>query len=103
MRLQDVNAVLTGASSGIGEAVASHFRREGANLLLTGRRPELSESHPDDLYLAGDLNDEAFVSELAAGAADHLGDVGVVVLCHGLQPVLARNPRASALGGIASL
>ncbi|MFI6007370.1 SDR family NAD(P)-dependent oxidoreductase [Streptomyces sp. NPDC051243] len=40
MRLQNVNAVITGASSGIGQAVASHFRREGANLLLTGRRPE---------------------------------------------------------------
>lgn len=85
MRLQGVNAVITGASSGIGQAVASHFRREGANLLLTGRRPELPESRPDDLYLAGDLNDEAFASELAATAADHLGEVGVVVLCHGLQ------------------
>lgn len=85
MRLQDVNAVITGASSGIGQAVAAHFRREGANLLLTGRRPELPERHPDDLYLSGDLNDETFVAELAAGAADHLGDVGVVVLCHGLQ------------------
>ncbi|WP_267882964.1 SDR family NAD(P)-dependent oxidoreductase [Streptomyces bicolor] len=85
MRLQDVNAVITGAPSGIGQAVASHFRREGANLLLTGRRPELPESHPDDLYLAGDLNDENFVSDLAARAGDHFGNVGVVVLCHGLQ------------------
>jgi NAD(P)-dependent dehydrogenase (short-subunit alcohol dehydrogenase family) len=85
MRLQNVNAVITGASSGIGQAVASHFRREGANLMLTGRRPELPESHPDDVYLPGDLNDEAFVCELAARAADHFGDVGVVVLCHGLQ------------------
>ncbi|MFE9649514.1 SDR family NAD(P)-dependent oxidoreductase [Streptomyces sp. NPDC006365] len=85
MRLQDVNAVITGASSGIGQAVASHFRREGANLLLTGRRPEPPESHPDDFYLAGNLNDETFVSALAARAADHFGDVGVVVLCHGLQ------------------
>ncbi|MBV7696261.1 SDR family NAD(P)-dependent oxidoreductase [Streptomyces sp. TRM70350] len=85
MRLQGVNAVITGASSGIGQAVASHFRREGANLLLTGRRPELSEDHPDDLYLPGDLNGETFVSELAARAAEHLRDVGVVVLCHGLQ------------------
>lgn len=85
MRLQGVNAVITGASSGIGQAVASRFRREGANLLLTGRRPEPPEAHPDDLYLAGDLNDEAFVSELADRAADHLDGVGVVVLCHGLQ------------------
>ncbi|MFD6174394.1 SDR family NAD(P)-dependent oxidoreductase [Streptomyces coeruleorubidus] len=85
MRLQDVNTVITGASSGIGQAVASHFRREGANLLLTGRRPALPENHPEDLYIPGDLNDEAFVRELADRAANHLGDVGVVVLCHGLQ------------------
>jgi NADP-dependent 3-hydroxy acid dehydrogenase YdfG len=37
MRLQNVNVVITGATSGIGQAVASRFRREGANLLLTGR------------------------------------------------------------------
>ncbi|MEU0414072.1 SDR family NAD(P)-dependent oxidoreductase [Streptomyces griseorubiginosus] len=85
MRLQKVNAVITGASSGIGQAVVSRFRREGANLLLTGRRPELPEGHPDDLYLPGDLADERFVSELAAEAADHLGHVQVVVLCHGFQ------------------
>jgi NAD(P)-dependent dehydrogenase (short-subunit alcohol dehydrogenase family) len=85
MRLADVNAVITGASSGIGQAVASLFRREGANLLLTGRRPELPENHPDDLYLPGDLNDETSVSELAGRAADRFGEVEVVVLCHGLQ------------------
>ena len=85
MRLQNVNAVITGASSGIGQAVVSRFRREGATLALTGRRPELPEAHPDDLYLPGDLNDEAFVSGLAGRAADHLGSVDVVVLCHGYQ------------------
>ncbi len=85
MRLADVNAVITGASSGIGQAVAALFRREGANLLLTGRRPEPPETHPDDLYLPGDLNDEAFVAELATRAADRFGEVEVVVLCHGLQ------------------
>ncbi|MEU1575521.1 SDR family NAD(P)-dependent oxidoreductase [Streptomyces collinus] len=83
MRLQNVNAVITGATSGIGQAVASRFRREGANLLLTGRRSHPPEEHPDDVYLPGGLNDETFVSELADRAANHLGGVGVVVLCHG--------------------
>jgi NAD(P)-dependent dehydrogenase (short-subunit alcohol dehydrogenase family) len=85
MRLENVTALVTGASSGIGEAVSSHFRREGARLLLTGRREELTSAHPDDMYVPGDLNDEAFVAGLAERAAETYGSVDVVVLNHGLQ------------------
>jgi NAD(P)-dependent dehydrogenase (short-subunit alcohol dehydrogenase family) len=85
MRLDKLTALVTGASSGIGEAIASHFRREGARLLLTGRREHLDSAQPDDLYVPGDINDESFVSDLAQRAADSLGSVDVVVLNHGLQ------------------
>jgi NAD(P)-dependent dehydrogenase (short-subunit alcohol dehydrogenase family) len=85
MRLDKVTALVTGASSGIGEAVSSHFRREGARLLLTGRREQLDTAQPDDVYVPGDLNDEAFVASLAKHAADTFGSVDVVVLNHGLQ------------------
>ena len=85
MRLDKVKALVTGASSGIGEAVSSQFRREGARLLLTGRREQLETGQPDDVYLPGDLNDEAFVASLATQAAESFGTVDVVVLNHGLQ------------------
>lgn len=85
MRLDKVTALVTGANSGIGQAVCSHFRREGARLLLTGRREQLDSAHPDDLYVPGDLNDEAFVESLARQAAETYGTVDVVVLNHGLQ------------------
>ena len=85
MRLEKVTALVTGASSGIGEAVSSHFRREGARLLLTGRREQLDNAQPDDRYVPGDLNDEGFVASLAAQAAETYGSVDVVVLNHGLQ------------------
>ncbi|PIM71347.1 dehydrogenase [Streptomyces sp. JV178] len=85
MRLKNVAALVTGASSGIGQAVSSHFRREGARLLLTGRRERLDSAEPDDLYIPGDLNDEAFVEHLAKQAAESLDTVDVVVLNHGLQ------------------
>jgi NAD(P)-dependent dehydrogenase (short-subunit alcohol dehydrogenase family) len=85
MRLENATALVTGASSGIGEAVSSHFRREGARLLLTGRREQLDTVQPDDLYLPGDINDEAFVASLASRAAESLGTVDIVVLNHGLQ------------------
>ena len=85
MRLENVTALVTGASSGIGEAVSAHFRREGARLLLTGRREQLDTAQPDDVYVPGDLNDEVFVASLAAHAADTFGSVAVVVINHGLQ------------------
>jgi NAD(P)-dependent dehydrogenase (short-subunit alcohol dehydrogenase family) len=85
MRLEKATALVTGASSGIGKAVSSHFRREGARLLLTGRRERLDTAQPEDLYVAGDINDEAFVESLAHRAAESLGTVDVVVINHGLQ------------------
>ncbi|MEV7061987.1 SDR family NAD(P)-dependent oxidoreductase [Streptomyces collinus] len=85
MRLDKLTALVTGAGSGIGEAVSSHFRREGARLLLTGRRQELDTAGPDDVYVPGDLNDESFVASLAERAAESVGSVDVVVLNHGLQ------------------
>jgi 3-oxoacyl-[acyl-carrier protein] reductase len=85
MRLEKTTALVTGASSGIGEAVSRRFRREGARLLLTGRRDVLDSAQSEDLYVPGDLNDEEFVEDLAHRAADSLGTVDVVVLNHGLQ------------------
>ena len=38
--LQDKVAVVTGATSGIGLAVAKRFAAEGASVVMTGRRPE---------------------------------------------------------------
>jgi NAD(P)-dependent dehydrogenase (short-subunit alcohol dehydrogenase family) len=85
MRLEKMTALVTGASSGIGAAVSAHFRREGARLLLTGRREQLDSVQPEDVYVPGDLNDEGFVAALAAQAAETFGSVDVVVLNHGLQ------------------
>jgi NAD(P)-dependent dehydrogenase (short-subunit alcohol dehydrogenase family) len=85
MRLQGLNVVVTGASSGIGQAVADRFRAEGARLLLTGRRETPPAEHPDDVYVSGDLNDEAFVADLARTTAEHFEKVDAVVLNHGLQ------------------
>lgn len=85
MRLDKHTALVTGATSGIGQAVSSSLRRQGARLLLTGRRERLDSAQPEDLYVPGDLNDEHFVAALAKQAADAFGSVDVVVLNHGLQ------------------
>jgi len=47
--LKNLNVLITGASSGIGEACADAFAREGAHLLLAARRKDRIEK------LAGSL------------------------------------------------
>lgn len=81
-----LNVLITGASSGIGEAVTARFRAAGARLFLTGRRVQLPEGlRANEQYLPGDLNDEEFVASLIAAASAELGPLDTVVLCHGLQ------------------
>ena len=95
MPLKDARVVVTGATSGIGQAVCSLFRSEGARLLLTGRRPGIDSLGPDDVYLAGDLDDDAFVADLAAGAKQEFGAVDALVIGHGLQlsaPLVETSP-----------
>ena len=38
------NVVITGATSGIGEAIARAYLEKGENVVLTGRRTEILES-----------------------------------------------------------
>ncbi|AMR33913.1 NAD(P)-dependent oxidoreductase [Mucilaginibacter sp. PAMC 26640] len=70
-------ALITGATSGIGEACAHIFAREGYNLILTGRRTERLE------LLAGQLNDQHNV-EVAVSCFDIRNRAEVVENLDGL-------------------
>ena len=79
MRLEGSRALLTGASGGIGKAIARALHVRGAEVLVTARREEVLNELRDELGdrvtpLPADLADRESAAELAgrAGAVDVL-------------------------------
>jgi len=83
MQLDGMTVIVTGASSGIGEAAARLFAAEGANVVLGARRierldalaTEIAKSDGRAEVLAGDVQDEDYVArlvDLAISAFDGL-------------------------------
>ncbi len=85
MQLQDANVLLTGASGGIGRAMARALDGRGAKVLLSARRADVLEEIRAELggrpgTLPADLADRAAAAELVAQA----GKVDVLVANAGL-------------------
>ena len=83
MKLTGRVVIVTGASSGIGEAFARLAAREGARLVLaarrTGRLEALAAELPDALPVTADLRVPDQVDAVVAAAAERYGGVDVLV------------------------
>lgn len=77
-RLQDKVAVVTGASRGIGLAIAHALSQEGCRLALASRT--IGSSHfPDAFALACDVRDPEAVGKLFAAVGERFGRVDLLV------------------------
>lgn len=76
--------VVTGASSGIGAALAVQLARRGASVVLVARRAEAlaeiaAQCGSDSMVIAADMTDRAAVRETVARAIERFGRIDVWV------------------------
>lgn len=99
--LKDKNVLVTGGSSGIGQAIAVRFAEHGANVAINYlRRPEEAQGTEDqvhacvakvhqegvrDVLVQGDVSQEADVIRMVSAAVDGLGGVDVLINNAGIQ------------------
>lgn len=72
MQIAGSQVLITGATGGLGEAIARDLHRRGARLILSGRRRDALDGLAAELgaqAIAADLSDPRAVDELIAGAA----------------------------------
>jgi 3-oxoacyl-[acyl-carrier protein] reductase len=88
LQLKDKTALVTGASVGIGRAIAKGLALEGARIAVAARRRELLESLAQEIVAAGgaapaiivqDITREDAAQKLAAAALAELGRVEILV------------------------
>ena len=89
MRLANKTALVSGAGSGIGRAIAIAFAREGANVVLAGRREQRVQQVAREigeraLAVACDVCDPASIESLLARTAERFGALHVLVNNAGL-------------------
>lgn len=102
VQLAGQRILLTGASSGIGEAAAEQFARHGATVVVVARRAELLDTLADRITAAGndaiaipcDLSDMGAIDALVADVQNRLGGVDILINNAGRS---IRRPLAESL------
>lgn len=92
-RLKERRALVVGASSGIGRAIALALSREGAHVALAARRTELleeavalTEPSAGAIALACDVRDPESCEQVVSRAVEQLDGLDVLVYATGIYP-----------------
>ena len=94
MRLTDKVAIITGAGSGLGEAVARRFASEGASLLICDRNAEAVEALSNELSAQAsgaqacevDVSDSGAVRTMAESCLKAFGRIDILINNAGISP-----------------
>ena len=94
MRLKDKTAIITGAGSGLGEAIARRFAAEGASLLVCDRNAQAVETLSNELAAhssgvracGADVSDSASVQEMAESCLEAFGRIDILINNAGISP-----------------
>ena len=91
MKLQNKVAIITGANSGIGLATAKLFLKEGAKVVLTGRRQEALDEVSKDLNgdfitVLGDVSKTEDNQHIIDATVKKFGKIDILFLNAGIAP-----------------
>ncbi len=96
MRLQGKKALVTGATSGIGAAIAQAFAREGAQVVITGRHAQRAQTVAETIRANGgsahivvaDLTSDEDLDRLIAQTHEAVGWLDILVNNAGIFPII---------------
>ena len=86
MKLQGKTAIVTGATSGMGQAIAKRFVQEGAQVILNGRdttrgkslEDELNQEEKKAIFISGDVSVPEVNQQLVQSTLKYFGKIDII-------------------------
>lgn len=87
LKLEGKRVLVTGSTGGIGEGIAKRFAREGATVIINGRREneaervagEINEANGNAIVAVGDLSNDEGANKVVEIAEKELGGIDILV------------------------
>ena len=92
MKLQGLNALITGGASGLGEATARRFIQQGAKAVIIDLNEERGQALVKELgsdklqFVKADVSKELAVQDAVDAVLQHFGALHIAVNCAGIGP-----------------